>query len=113
MVGLLQNLYRASADKVFHKLTQLYYYERKVQSGGVSPATYKSHAQELLHRSGKEVCTLMVESMKWRAYHHVYQDFVPGLCLCGLTSFKLCSVNVYLQGIELMTHVNPLFSDRW
>lgn len=64
VVGLLQNVYRASADKVFHKLTQLYYYERKVQSGGVSPATYKSHAQELLHRSGKEVCTVEVESMK-------------------------------------------------
>lgn len=64
MVGLLQNLYRASADKAFHKLTQLYHYERKTQSEGVSPATYKRHAQELLHRSGKEVRTLVVESMK-------------------------------------------------
>lgn len=64
MVGLLQNLYRASADKVFHKLTQLYYYERKVQREGVSPATYKRHTQELLHRSGKEVSTLVVESNK-------------------------------------------------
>lgn len=64
VVGLLQNLYRASADKVFHKLTQLYYYERQTQSEGVSPATYKIHAQELLQRSGKEVGALVVLAMK-------------------------------------------------
>lgn len=55
VMGLLQNLYRASGDKVFHKLTQLYYYERTTQSEGVTPAIYRGHAQELLSRSEKEV----------------------------------------------------------
>ncbi|CAM9121207.1 unnamed protein product, partial [Hapterophycus canaliculatus] len=55
VMGLLQNLYRASGDKVFHKLTQLYYYERTIQSEGVTPAIYRGHAQELLSRSEKEV----------------------------------------------------------
>ncbi len=55
-MGLLQNLYRASADKVFHKLNQLYYYERTTQSEGVSPVTYRGHVQDLLCRSEKEVC---------------------------------------------------------
>ncbi|CAM9156410.1 unnamed protein product [Ectocarpus sp. 4 AP-2014] len=55
VVGLLQNLYRASADKVFHKLTQLYYYERTTQTDGVVPAIYRGHVQELLSRSEKEV----------------------------------------------------------
>jgi len=54
-MGLLQNLYRASADKVFHKLNQLYYYERTTQSEGVSPVTYRGHVQDLLCRSEKEV----------------------------------------------------------
>lgn len=55
VVGLLQNLYRASADKVFNKLNQLYYYEQATQSQGLSPASYRNHAQELLSRSDKEV----------------------------------------------------------
>lgn len=55
VLGLLQNLYRASADRVFHKLTQLYYYERTTQTEGVSPAIYRRHAQDLLCRSEKEV----------------------------------------------------------
>lgn len=56
-MGLLQNLYRASGDKVFHKLTQLYYYEKTTQSEGVTPSIYKGHAQGLLSRSEKEVST--------------------------------------------------------
>eukprot|EP00903_Cladosiphon_okamuranus_P009925 g9422.t1 len=55
VLGLLQNLYRAGADKVFHKLSQLYYYERTTQSDGVSPAIYRRHVQDLLCRSEKEV----------------------------------------------------------
>eukprot|EP00752_Nemacystus_decipiens_P012829 g11361.t1 len=55
VLGLLQNLYRASSDKVFHKLTQLYYYERTTQNEGVSPVVYRRHAQDLLCRSEKEV----------------------------------------------------------
>lgn len=55
VLGLLQNLYRASSDKVFHKLSQLYYYERTTQSKGVPPALYRRHAQDLLCRSEKEV----------------------------------------------------------
>ena len=55
VLGLLQNLYRASSDKVFHKLSQLYYYERTTQSKGVPPALYRRHAQDLLSRSEKEV----------------------------------------------------------
>lgn len=62
VVGLLQNLYRASADKVFHKLTQLYYYEQTTQSEGISPAIYRGHAQALLCRSDKEVKPICVRS---------------------------------------------------
>ena len=60
VMGLLQNLYRAGADKVFHKLNELYYYERTTQSEGVSPAIYRGHVQDLLCRSEKEVRTLFV-----------------------------------------------------
>lgn len=55
VVGLLQNLYRASADKVFNKLTQLYYYEQATQSQGISPAVYRNHAQDMLCHSEREV----------------------------------------------------------
>lgn len=61
-MGLLQNLYRASADKVFHKLNQLFYYERTTQSEGVSPVTYRGHVQDLLCRSEKEVCVQLVSA---------------------------------------------------
>lgn len=62
VVGLLQNLYRASADKVFNKLTQLYYYEQATQSQGISPVIYRNHAQELLCHSEKEVKVKCVRS---------------------------------------------------
>lgn len=54
-MSLLQNLYRASADKVFSKLTQLYHYERTTQTSGVVPATYRIDMEQLMRRSEKEV----------------------------------------------------------
>lgn len=60
-MGLLQNLYRASADKVFQKLTHLYHYERASQTQGVSPALYKSHTQQLLRSSDNEVMKLVCD----------------------------------------------------
>lgn len=82
MVGLLQNIYRASADKVFSKLMQLYQYERNVQPGGVIPVTYRSHTQQLLRRSEKEVRCTIVESNPFHAsenntqFQQLYSFFV-------------------------------------
>lgn len=56
VLGLVQNLYRASSDKIFSKLVQLYYYERSAQPDGVVPSVYRNHVQQLLRRSDKEVC---------------------------------------------------------
>lgn len=55
VVGLLQNLCRASTDKVFVKLCDLYRYERTTQPDGVVPAKYRSDAERLLRRSDSEV----------------------------------------------------------
>ena len=55
VVGLLQSLCRASTDKVFVKLCDLYRYERTTQPEGVIPAKYRSDAERLLRRSDSEV----------------------------------------------------------
>lgn len=55
VVGVVQHICRASLDKVFTKLLQLYYHERSTWPDGVSPAIYRSHVQQLLRRSDKEV----------------------------------------------------------
>lgn len=88
MVGLLQNLYRASSDKVFQKLTQLYYFERR-QDKGVLPVTYRGDAQQLLRRSEKEVGFPFLELF--------FIDLVKGFAVRTSAPTSTVNTTIYLS----------------